>query len=258
MVVAPVSYHLDEAAKLWYIMIKENIAKGKGVHDMTSVIRRKPFVLGYRMAALLIITLGLAGRAHLFSGSINWHVFLAYTIQSNLLAWLLFAVLIFKTASKKAPAFDAHAFGFYPVISFAASIAILITMLIFWGVLAPKSWSGGSLWTFSNLAVHLFGPLLMIGDRILFYKTGIIKRRHLLAVIVFPIIYIIQSFAIGLTRAVYFSPLNVNSYYLYPFLDFDAHGYLVFAFIIALAAGFLGLGYAWYFIEKRIAAKATR
>jgi hypothetical protein len=221
------------------------------------VIRNKAFVLGYRIAALVVITAGLMDIVGVFAGNINWYIFFAYTIQSNVLVWLMFVVLIAKTATapRHSEVAAAGRFGFYPVVSFAVSIAILITMLIFWAILAPMSWSSGSLLTFSNLAVHLVCPLLMLGDRVMFYGKGVMRKREVLSIAVFPYIYIAQSFTLGLTRAVYFEPLRIESYYIYPFLDFDAHGYWVFLYIALLTVFFLGIGYLWWwFIEKKVTA----
>lgn len=211
----------------------------------------KKIVLGYRIAALVIITLGLADTAGFFSGAVNWYVFFAYTIQSNVLVWLFFALLIVKTAATPACR-EKWAYGFYPVVSFTVSFAILITLLIFWAILVPISWGGGNLLKFSNLGVHLFCPLLMMGDRVLFYKKGTLKQRDPLAIAIFPYLYIAQSFTLGLTHSVYFSPLGIESYYIYPFLDFDAHGYYVFAYIFALTLFFLGLAYLCFALEKHL------
>jgi hypothetical protein len=219
-------------------------------------ITNKYFILGYRIVAVVAIVLGLLATMGAFSGEINYHMFFAYTTQSNILVLGFFVVLAAKTASTIARGEDPpdKNYGFYPVAAFAVSFAILITMMIFWAILVPlKGGMSMGLMTFYNLGVHLLCPLLMIGDYLLFYKKGVMRRRDPLAITIFPYIYIGQSFALGLNHAVYFAPLHSESYYLYPFLDFDAHGRLVFLFILALTAFFLGLGYVCYYLEKRAA-----
>ncbi|MDR1101619.1 MAG: hypothetical protein LBL34_04630 [Clostridiales bacterium] len=217
-------------------------------------IGNKYFILGYRILAFIIITLGILATAQVFTGKINFYVFFAYTMQSNILVWLFFAVLIVKTAARIAQRQEAkdENYGFYPVISFAICFAILVTMLIFWGLLAPARWGNSHLLTFANLGVHLFCPLLMIGDRLLFYKKGMLKKHEPLAMVIFPFLYIIQALSLGMTRAVYFEPLGIKSYYIYFFLDFDIYGYRVFLFIFLLTVFFLALGYGCYYLGKRM------
>jgi hypothetical protein len=218
-------------------------------------INNKYFILGYRVASVVVIVFGLLATLGAFSGSINYYIFFAYTTQSNILVLGFFVVLVAKTAAKIARGEDVvdKSFGFYPVAAFAVTFAIFITMMIFWGILVPlKGGMSMGLMTFYNLGVHLFCPLLMIGDYLLFYKKGVMRRRDPLAITIFPYLYIGQSFALGLNHVVYFAPLHIESYYIYPFMDFDAHGRLVFLFLLALTAFFLGLGYVCYYLEKRV------
>ena len=213
----------------------------------------RAFALCYRVAALVIIAAGLADISGLLSGEINPHVFLSYTVQSNVLVWLFFAFCTIKTARAKVG--QHYPFGFWPAASFAVTIAILITMLLFWAILAPTSWAGGHLLTFSNFAVHLICPILMIFDRFIFYQPGKIGRLEPLAVFIFPYMHVAQSFIIGLNRLVYFAPLRIESYYIYPFLDYDAQGNMVFLYILGLSLIFLGISYGWRHLENKYAAK---
>ena len=215
----------------------------------------KKLVTAFRLSAFIFITLGILDTAGIFSGTIRWQVFLTYTFQSNVLVWLFFAILIVKTLCGGNPEATEHPFAFYPVISFVISIYIFITMLIFWTILAPLSWSDGYLLTFSNFAVHLICPLLMIFDRIMLYPRGLIRKQDPPAILIFPLLHVVQSFVIGLNRLVYFAPIKIESYYIYPFLDYDKHGNMVFVYIFGLALFFLGLGYIWRHLETRIIAK---
>jgi hypothetical protein len=214
--------------------------------------------LGYRVAAVVVIVFGLLATLGVFRGEINYYVFFAYTTQSNILVLGFFIMLVVKTAAMIAYGEEPpdKNYGFHPVAAFAVSFAILITMMIFWAILVPLQWGKINLMVFSNLGVHLLCPLLMIGDYLLFYKKGVMRRRDPLAIVIFPYIYIGQSFALGLNHAVYFAPLHIESYYIYPFMDFDAYGGMVFLFILALTAFFLGLGYVCYFLERRFAHRS--
>lgn len=211
----------------------------------------------YRIAAFAIAAVGLLANMEVFTGKPNYYALFAYTTQSNILVCLFFLILIVKTAAKiirKEEAADKN-YGFYPLASFAISFAILITMLIFWLVLAPANWADVNLLTFFNLGVHFINPLLMIADRLLFYKKGAMRKYQPLVILFFPYVYILQSFALGLNHAVYFEPIGIESYYIYPFLDFDQYGALVFAFIAGLTVLFLLLAYGIYFGEKKFSKK---
>ena len=131
-----------------------------------------------------------------------------------------------------------------------------MSWLIFWCYLAPSGWMQNRLLSFRNLAIHLFCPVLMVLDRILFYPTGLQKKTHMLYMLIFPVIYVIEAFILGTNHLVDFSEkLGIDSYYIYPFLDYDAHGPLVFLFIAGLAVFFLGLSYLWYFLETKFKQK---
>jgi hypothetical protein len=223
-------------------------------------INNKYFILGYRVVAVVVIVFGLLATLGAFSGAINYYIFFAYTTQSNILVLGFFVVLVAKTAAKIARGEEPtdKNFGFYPVAAFAVTFAILITMMIFWAILVPlKGGMSMGLMTFYNLGVHLFCPLLMIGDYLLFYKKGVMRRRDPLAITIFPYLYIGQSFVLGLNHVVYFAPLHIESYYIYPFMDFDAYGRLVFLFLLALTVFFLGLGYVCYSLERRVSKAAA-
>jgi hypothetical protein len=227
-----------------------------------SKISNTSVILGYRIAAFVIIALGLLTTTGVFAGHVKYQTLFAYTIQSNIVVLAFFAVLIVRTAVGLARGADAKdgGYGFYPVASFAISFAILITMLIFWVILAPvatTTWGNGHLLTFSNLGVHLFCPLLMIGDRLLFYPKRVMRKHEPLFVAICPYAYILESFALGLNRVVYFGPIGIESYYPYPFMDLDANGPWVFVNLLGLTVFFLGLAYGCYFIGNRRARRVS-
>lgn len=223
-------------------------------HIISTLKNNGRFVLAYRISTFLLITLGLLVSLRVFTDDPHPYALFTYTIQSNLLVWTFFLISIIKTVKKLRSTDKDGDYGFYSVFSFAVCIAIVVTFLIFWCYLAPTGWTKNRLLSFSNLSIHLFCPLLMVLDRILFYKKGVLKKPQVLYMLIFPLVYVAQSFALGLSRAVWFSEVGVESYYIYPFLDLDAYGPLVFVFVAALAALFLGISYLWYFLE----AKASR
>ena len=181
----------------------------------------------------------------------NPYSLFTYTIQSNLLVWGYFLFSIIKTIKKLSIAENDQDFGFHTAFSFAVCIDIIVTFLIFWCYLAPNGWMAGSLLTFKNLSIHFFCPLLAVLDRIMFFRKGSLKKSQIPVIMIFPLIYVVQSLTLGLTHAIWFAPVGVESYYMYPFLDLDAHGAMVFVYLIGLVAIFLGISYLWYYIETK-------
>ena len=208
-------------------------------------------ILIYRIGAFILISLGLLASLRPFSVHPNPYSLFTYTIQSNLLVWSFFLFSIVLTLRKLSGQENDRDFGFCSAFSFAVCIDIIVTFLIFWCYLAPSGWMKNSLLSFKNLSIHFFCPLLMVLDRILFYRKNVLKKKQILGILIFPMIYVIQSFVLGLTHAVWFAPVGVHSYYMYPFLDLDAQGAMVFVYLIGLVAAFLGLSYLWYFLEQK-------
>ncbi len=208
------------------------------------------FVLFYRAAALLLAAWGIIIHTIIIGGH-RWYIsFLTYTVQSNILVVLFFATALLRTIGSKDE--GCRDFGFYPGFSFAAMIDILLTMLIFWVVLAPNNWAGLNMTGLDNLMVHLFTPLLIFGDRIMFYRRSDMKKKELLYMLIFPYIYIIESSFMGMKRLILFNDGSQGgSYYLYPFLNFDRLGGMVFVNIILLTVFFMGIGYVIFKIEKK-------
>ncbi len=222
---------------------------------LTALKNNGTFILIYRIASFLLITLGLLISLRVFSDDPHPHALFTYTIQSNIYVWIYFLLSIIKTIKKLRSKQNDGNYGFHPVLSFAACIAIVVTFLIFWCYLAPTGWTQNRLLSFKNLTIHLFCPLVMVLDRILFFEKGTLKKSQVLYMMIFPFFYVIQSFVLGLNRLIWFSEVGVESYYIYPFLDLDAYGPLVFVFLLALTALFLGISYLWYYLEKRSVVK---
>ena len=217
-----------------------------------ATIKNNPkFVLFYRLAAFFLITAGMFASLQLLEEEKNLYALFTYTLQSNLFVWVFFLVNIIQTLRKVVSKKHDNDFGFTPVFSFAVCIAIVVTFLIFWCYLVPTGWAKNSLLTFRNLSIHLFCPLFMVLDRVLFYKKATFSKKQILYILIFPLVYLAQSLSLGLTHTVWFGSIGVDGYYIYPFLDVDAFGALVILFVIALAGLFLGLSFLWYHLEKR-------
>ncbi|MBE5951612.1 MAG: hypothetical protein E7260_08495 [Lachnospiraceae bacterium] len=222
---------------------------------LTALGNDTKFILFYRVTSFLLITAGLCVCLQLFEEEKNLLSLFTYTVQSNLMVWFFFLISSIRTAKAVYSGTKVKTCDFCSIFSFCTCIAITVTFLIFWCYLAPSGWMQNRLLSFRNLSIHFFCPVLMVLDRILFYPKGQMKKTQVLFMLIFPLLYVAQSFILGLNHLVYFSDVGVESYYMYPFLDFDAYGPLVFVFILGLAGFFLGLSYLWYYLEKKAGEK---
>jgi len=225
----------------------------KNQNRFSAIRTNTKFILFYRVVSFLLITVGLVVCLQLFEEEKNLYSLFTYTVQSNLLVWFFFLASSIRTAKELYTGKKFTGCGFCSVFSFSSCIAIMVTFLIFWCYLAPSGWMQNNLLSFRNLSIHFFCPVLMILDRLLFFEKGLLKKSQVLYMLIFPLVYVAQSFILGLNHLVYFSEIGVESYYIYPFLDYDAHGPLVFLFLLGLTGLFLGISYLWYFLENRTA-----
>jgi hypothetical protein len=180
---------------------------------------------------------------------------LYYTFQSNILVAALFAALLVKTAAgvskSKGEVLDC---GFWPRFGFVVAIDALLTLVVFWVMLAPPliaKGGGGYIATFQNLSVHLFTPLLALLDLFLFNPRGKLTKRDPLYSVIFPYSYIVQATILGFSGVVYARNGSEVTHFPYLFMDYYQTGFMVAVYVAALSAVFIGLGYLLYWIDRK-------
>jgi hypothetical protein len=224
------------------------------------MIQNRSFLLPFRSFALLLVLVGLLAHVGVFSGSFRPSQLMYYTIQSNILAVLLFFILL--RSSVKAPEAPNTEGGSSLLARFEmiCVVDLLLTFVVYWTMLAPPEFAkpnGGHLWKFDNLAVHFFAPMLCLIDYILFTKRGHLKYRDAYIVLVFPLSYVLCSSAAGLSGYTYgISADGLPKHSPYFFLDFERIGAHSFAYIAFLAIGLLLMSHTMFFLDKK-AVQAT-
>lgn len=139
------------------------------------------FALIYRFVFMGIAIIGIILNTGIFSVGFKYTSLLYYTIQSNLLAFLLFAFLFFKTLISVIKDKRKARTSFAPQASFMLMVDISLTFLVFWLMLAPGlSGTDYSLSSFHNQAVHTLTPLAVIFDYSLFNPKEELKAKVLL------------------------------------------------------------------------------
>ena len=201
------------------------------------------FILSYRIFSAVMSFAGIVTHIGFFTDYFRPQGLLTYTVQSNIFVCGVFVYLAVQTSRRMKEADMTAKYDFNPPLSLAAMVDILLTMIIFWAVLAPTNWAGLTLFSFDNLMVHLFTPLLIILDRVMFYKGSYTQVRKLWYLVVFPYLYILEAYINGHFRLVMFGEISGGSYYLYPFLNFDVLGLKVFLYVALLSVVFMAIGY---------------
>jgi hypothetical protein len=228
--------------------------------------QNKIFVITFRACALLFAVWGILAITGTFKNAFNPVALLAYTLQTNILVAIFFGILLTRTIlltidKGRVDKSSEKPYGFFPRLSAFVTLAIFVTMLVFWFILAPASVRGegmGRLLALDNLAVHLITPLLMLADYILFTERGRLKHYDPLLCAVIPYLYLVEALTLGLTRTVRYDSLGVPSYYLYVFLDVDRYGAWVILMLGAITLFFLAIAFLWQRFDKKSGQSLTK
>lgn len=206
--------------------------------------RNRVFALSYRIVAAILVLIGLLLNFNVFSGKLNFNGLIYYTVQSNILVLCTFVILIVKQLIVMKKDGKTGSSSFYARPKGAATLAITVTFLIFWIILAPTTFSMENvsknyLLSLDNNLVHTVAPLLLIFDYVLFDYGKNFKKYDPLYWTIIPLVYLI--FAV--IRASIGEIGNTGSRYPYFFIDFDKFGGLTIVFIFGILLFFIGLGY---------------
>lgn len=219
------------------------------------MIQNRKCALIFRVAALLIACAGVLSITGALRGEFSSTQLMYYTIQSNLVAILLFGMLIVATIKgiKKDGWYGSC--SFFPRFEMVVVIDILLTLLVFWVMLVPQSFSMGDgypLWSFSNLSVHLLTPLFCMLDYVLFAASKHLKYRDVYAILIFPYLYIILVTIAGFAGFTFrVLPDGTAQHFPYYFLNWEWIGSTVFLYIIGLTALFLVISHLLYLLDKK-------
>jgi hypothetical protein len=230
----------------------DNTDSPNAAHGARGLRNNRIFAFCYRSAAFLLCLLGLLDTLGVFQGGFNAEILLFYTTDSNLLVLIMFGVLIGRTAVDIKTKGIAGPSSYYERPSAIVALSIAVTMLIFWGLLAPTFTELSFLLSYLNLQIHLFTPLLMLFDFFFFATPGKLKRQDPWFFALVPLAYFAMSTAIGFAGYTYHTALSrENQHFPYFFVDFDLLGAWVFAYVLAIAAFFLALAYLLLWYDRR-------
>ena len=214
------------------------------------MIKNKKLALIFRICALLLSTIGLVIHIGIFSGQINYITLMKYTTQSNFLAIILFTMLTIRTAKsmKNGTGISTRWYARFKMI---CAINLLVTFLVYWALIAPKS--ENALWTFENMLIHVITPLLCILEYIFYTKAKCLKYRDAYYSCLFPLCYVIYISIAGFLGFVYETSKDGNPVrFPYSFLDFDRIGNNAIIYIVCLLFFFILISHLIYIIDKKV------
>lgn len=203
-------------------------------------------------AALVIIgTLGiiLTAQSSAFMGGAS--VFFFFTVQSNIFIMLMALIFLINEVvvliTKKSFINQALLH-----IKYVATIAITVTFLVFFTMLAPLM-GVDYLLSFNNFSLHAIVPILAIIDFFLFDKDINLTYKTSLFATISPISYVIFVYIGAIFKLQY----GENLYYPYFFLNIDTNGFFfekgtmgVIPWVIILLGAIIGLGCLYCFFMK--------
>lgn len=206
-----------------------------------------------KTALVIIGILGiiLTAQSSAFMGGAS--VFFFFTVQSNIfimliaLIFLINEVVVLITKKSFINQTLLH-------IKYVATIAITVTFLVFFTMLAPLM-GVDYLLSFNNFSLHAIVPILAIVDFFLFDKDINLTYKTSLFATISPISYVIFVYIGAIFKLQY----GENLYYPYFFLNIDTNGFFfekgtmgIIPWIIILLGFIIGLGCLYCLLMKLI------
>lgn len=205
----------------------------------------------YRLLFLLICEAGIILQYAGLSGTGSLKMLTCYyTILSNMLCFVYFAVLLIAQRKKE-----------NALIKGAVTMCITVTGLVYHfllnGLMGTTAGAPLTALSVSNILVHYVVPCMVVLDYFLFMPKGQYKSLYPLAWLVLPYAY----FAFAMVRAEVSSSTFTGfggtvSRYPYPFLDVDLYGWdKVLLIVFAITVAFIALGYLAFVVDWLLGKK---
>ena len=223
------------------------------------MIKNKTAQMIYQTVYCTIGLIGVIASFGIFDdiSNIRWDFYVHFTNISNYFCIGVMITALIETIKKKADNYVSAC----PLLKFMGMLGILLTFLVFNILLAGAEGRDPQLnWRISSLSFHVVLPIMYIIHWVLFYERKKVKWNYPLLSILFPLVYVVFIFIQAAILKFDTSILIPNSttplIYPYFFLNIETQGIKVLIWIFALLAGFVGLGYGFYGLDKVIKTKS--
>lgn len=207
----------------------------------------------YKLLVVMCLAIGITVNV---LNTISVKALLSYfTMQSNiicLVAFIIFIVLDFIKKDYK------NGDGYY-IIKGAITIAILVTGIVYNIALSPMNFKMDfqTSTEISTLLVHLFSPILVFLDYLLFDKKGNFKLCYPIFWLVIPLNYIIYVYLYSSLGGKFFG-IGGSREFAYFFLDYNKIGYIgVLKWMVVFIFGILMLSYILICIDYKMARRVS-
>ena len=207
--------------------------------------------IAIKVAIIVVGVLGIVLSASSDSFMGNGYVFMFFTVQSNLTIMgisLVFLVNDIRMMFKK----ESFLNNIFYLIKYTFTIAILITFLVFFIMLAPTL-GIDYLLSFKNFSLHAIVPILAIIDFFVFDKDIKLTYHNSLVGTFMPIYYLL-FFLIGIPLNFRYSSDGLKAPYF--FLNYEEIGWFaitdkgpgLFIYVLILLALIVLLGFLFTFL----------
>ncbi len=207
--------------------------------------------IAIKVAIIVVGVLGIVLSASSDSFMGNGYVFMFFTVQSNLTIMgisLVFLVNDIRMMFKK----ESFLNNILYLIKYTFTIAILITFLVFFIMLAPTL-GVDYLLSFKNFSLHAIVPVLALIDFFVFDKDINLTYRNSLVGTLMPIYYLL-FFLIGIPLNFTYTSDGLKAPYF--FLNYEEIGWFaitdkgpgVFIYVLILLALIVLLGFLFTFL----------
>ena len=208
----------------------------------------------YKFIVVVFLTIGVTINV---VNTVSVKALLSYfTMQSNIICLVAFIIFIILELIKK----DYKNSDGYYIIKGAITIAILVTGIVYNIGLSPMNFKMDFRTTteISTLLVHVFSPILVFLDYLLFDKKGKFKLYYPAFWLVIPLNYIIYVYLYSSKGGEFFG-VGGSRQFAYFFLDYNKIGYIgVMKWISLFCFGILLLSYTLICIDYKMAKRVSK
>jgi hypothetical protein len=209
-------------------------------------IKNRLAAIIFRLVLLISSTVGLYINLGFNDGVFYPSALIWYTNLSNILCFLVFVPVFVRTVTGGQT--------FMPRMKGMATLLIAVTMIVYHTILARWQFPAyrsdmPDVWL-SSLLMHYVTPTLVILDWLLFCPKRAFRLYDPLIWTALPFAYVV---AMLIRAEIGGEIVGVGSRFPYFFLDVDVIGWAgLLGYVAAIAVGFILLGYAMVFVDKKM------
>lgn len=213
------------------------------------MIRNRTIQLIFQTAYCSIGIVALAASLGLFNAQFENNFYVYFTNLSNYICVFVMLAELAQTAKKNNDSYTSA----FPILKFMGVLMIMLTFLVFNGLLAKDRTLEQNL-TVSSTLLHVVLPLMYVADWFLFYERRTIKWYVPLLSVSVPLAYAVFVFI----RAWI---INGEGEVVYPYFFLDVNnigwnGVMVWIGIIFVA--FVIMGYIFFLIDRLVKSPSEK